>query len=50
MTALPRAEALSRLATVAEAARMAAVESPEELAAAIDPRAMGRSRAARRRG
>jgi methionine synthase II (cobalamin-independent) len=50
MAALPRAEAFSRLAVVAEAARMAAVESPEELARVIDPRAMGRSRAARPRG
>jgi methionine synthase II (cobalamin-independent) len=49
MVGLSRAEALSGLGVVAEAAR-AAVESPEELAGVLDPRAVSRSRAARRRG
>jgi methionine synthase II (cobalamin-independent) len=50
MVGLSRAEALSRLKVVADATRIAAVESPEELAGVLDPRAIGRSRAAKRRG
>jgi hypothetical protein len=50
MVGLSRADALGRLRVVAEAARMAAVESPGELASVVDPRAVGRSRAARPRG
>jgi methionine synthase II (cobalamin-independent) len=49
LAGLSRPEALGRLKVVAESARIAAVESAEELVAMLDPRAMGRRRAARRR-
>jgi methionine synthase II (cobalamin-independent) len=39
LAGLSRNEALARLAIVAEAARIAAVESPDELAGLLDPRA-----------
>jgi methionine synthase II (cobalamin-independent) len=48
LAGLSRAEALGRLKVVAESARIAAVESAEELVAMLDPRAMGRRRAGRR--
>jgi hypothetical protein len=48
MAGLPRAEALSRLAIVAEAARIAAAPSTEMIDR-LDPRAMGR-RSRRRPG
>ena len=49
LAALSRADALARLTIVAEAARIAAVESVDELAGLLDPRAAGRP-GARRRG
>ena len=49
LAGLLRAEALARLAIVAEAALIAAIESPEEQAAHLDPRAIPRP-APRRRG
>jgi methionine synthase II (cobalamin-independent) len=49
LAGLTRADALGRLRVVAEAARMAAVESPEELARVLDPRAVTRGRRARGR-
>ena len=50
MIGLSRPDALARLRVVAESARVAAIESPEDLSDVIDPRAVGRSRAARLRG
>jgi methionine synthase II (cobalamin-independent) len=49
MAALSRTDALGRLKVVADATRIAAVESPDELARILDPRAVGRSRPARPR-
>ncbi|HEX5823919.1 MAG TPA: hypothetical protein VFY18_05595, partial [Candidatus Limnocylindrales bacterium] len=49
LVGLSRAEALARLAIVADAARIAGIESLEEQAAHLDPRAIPRP-AARRRG
>ena len=49
LAALPRAEAIARLAIIADAARIAAVASPEELSRLLDPRATSRA-AARRQG
>jgi methionine synthase II (cobalamin-independent) len=48
LAGLSRPEALDRLKVVAESARIAAIESAEELVAMLDPRAMGRRRAGRR--
>jgi methionine synthase II (cobalamin-independent) len=44
LAALPRDVAMRKLRIVAEAARIAAVESAEELIGLLDPRAMGRRR------
>jgi methionine synthase II (cobalamin-independent) len=49
LAGLPRNEALRRLSIVADAARMAAVESPEDLAPMLDPRAVGLPAPRRRR-
>jgi methionine synthase II (cobalamin-independent) len=50
LAGLPRADALRKLRIVADAARIAAVESSEELIDLLDPRAMGRRRHRRARG